>query len=201
MPSQIEDTYKNNVTSQLDRYNKLVIGYHGCERKFGENILLRKDDIHKSSQTYNWLGSGVYFWEDDPRRAWEWATNRRSSDGNKIQDPFVIGAIINLGRCLDLSTRNGLEITKNAYELLTAAIPESNLPKNKPAGKSDPYRMLRFLDCVVIDSVSKLFHLDTVRSPFLEGNELYPSSGFCDKSHIQIAVHNIKVIEGYFIPR
>lgn len=39
---------------------------------------------------------------------------------------------------------------------------------------------------------------DTVKGVFVEGEQAYPGSGFSDKTHIQIAVRNPKMIKGVF---
>jgi len=41
---------------------------------------------------------------------------------------------------------------------------------------------------------------DSVRGVFVEGNELYPTAGFRDKNHIQIAIKNPECIKGFFLP-
>ena len=41
---------------------------------------------------------------------------------------------------------------------------------------------------------------DSVRSAFIEGDELYPGSTFREKNHIQICVRNLACIKGYFWP-
>jgi hypothetical protein len=41
---------------------------------------------------------------------------------------------------------------------------------------------------------------ETVRGAFWEGGELYPTSGFGRKNHIQIAVRAPHCIKGYFRP-
>jgi len=75
-----------------------------------------------------------------------------------------------------------------------------SLPKNK-GGKN---LFKRELDCFLINSFvakqkedeSKSY--DSVRGVFFEGNELYPTSGFRDKDHIQIAIINPNCIKGFF---
>ncbi len=54
-----------------------VLGYHGCEKAVADAII-GSDTQHlaPSRQDYDWLGSGIYFWEADPRRALEWAAGR-----------------------------------------------------------------------------------------------------------------------------
>ena len=49
----------------------LVLGYHGCDREVGERILGGGGHLQPSENDYDWLGSGIYFWEDNPRRALE----------------------------------------------------------------------------------------------------------------------------------
>jgi hypothetical protein len=73
-----------------------------------------------------------------------------------------------------------------------------DLPKNK--GK------IRSLDRIVINSLCDLHTLgtsgpfQTVRGPFLEGSEVYPTSGILRESHIQIAVRDRACILGVFRP-
>ena len=41
-----------------------VTGYHGTTRRFAEKIL--RDDFVASVNEWDWLGHGVYFWQDAP---------------------------------------------------------------------------------------------------------------------------------------
>jgi hypothetical protein len=50
-----------------------VLGFHGCDQEVGEKILFGETNLEFSSNDYDWLGSGIYFWENDPNRAIEWA--------------------------------------------------------------------------------------------------------------------------------
>ena len=62
----------------------------------------------------------------------------------------------------------------------------------------------RPLDCLVIKMVHKLREesgleaYDSVYGIFVEGQELFPGSGFKAKSHAQIAIRNPECIAGYF---
>ncbi len=84
-----------------------VLGFHGCDQGIGEAILRgEKRHLKKSRNDYDWLGEGIYFWESNPRRAFEFARERAGGGKNSqgaIENPFVLGAIINMGRCLNLS--------------------------------------------------------------------------------------------------
>ena len=61
--------------------------------------------LNASANSWDWLGGGIYFWEQNPQRAFEYA--KEVADGQqynkiKIKLPFVLGAIIELGNCLNL---------------------------------------------------------------------------------------------------
>ena len=53
----------------------------------------------------------------------------------------------------------------------------------------------------VLNKMAGLPPYDSVRGVFWEGNELYPSAGFQEKNHIQIAIINPNCIKGFFLPR
>jgi hypothetical protein len=53
----------------------------------------------------DWLGTGIYFWENSARRALDWAKFAKEHPKftrTQVRHPFVVGAIIDLGNCLDL---------------------------------------------------------------------------------------------------
>jgi len=87
-----------------------VLGYHGCDKKVGEKALTGNDELIHSDKKFDWLGPGSYFWESDPQRAMEWAEWKR--DRGDYKEPFVIGAAIDLGNCLDLTSRDSLELLR-----------------------------------------------------------------------------------------
>ena len=53
--------------SRLD-YQRTVMGYHGCDKALAESVLLGRSELEISHNNYDWLGSGVYFWEYGPVR-------------------------------------------------------------------------------------------------------------------------------------
>lgn len=55
-----------------------VLGFHGCDKKVGEGILSGKIQHEFSENDYDWLGRGIYFWENDPYRAREWAIEQKN---------------------------------------------------------------------------------------------------------------------------
>lgn len=189
-----------------------VLGYHGCEKTLGEQAIAGKVDLLYSKKAFDWLGSGIYFWEGDPRRAMEWA-NAKVARGD-YKEPFVIGAVIDLGNCLDLLVRENLELVKDAANSFAEVQMTSGyvMPVNKSAPRDpSPDLVLRYLDCAVVNHLHSIIEgpdrpegiepFDTVRGLFGEGIELFPGSGFKDKTHSQIAVRNPDCIKGIFLPR
>ena len=84
-----------------------IVGFHGCDESVGEAILSGQvTHLAPSLNDYDWLGSGIYFWEANPERAYRFAHERaqggRNSRGS-IAKPFVLGATLNLKRCLNLA--------------------------------------------------------------------------------------------------
>jgi hypothetical protein len=181
-----------------------VLGYHGCDRGTGERLLLNQP-FRPSENSYDWLGSGIYFWEANPTRALEWARQRanRPFRGDKsTYDPFVVGAVIDPGFCLDLTSSSGIHAVQAAYENFQslAAASGARMPEN--IGGAD--YLLRNLDCAVINFLHRLRDrageqpFDTVRGVFVEGSRIYTNSGFREKTHIQICVRNSANIHGVF---
>lgn len=154
---------------------------------------------------HDWLGDGIYFWENDPARALQFSKERMRWKGIVDKEPKVIGAIIDLGLCLNLFEQPALNELAVAYEDLEFdfQIMEKNLPVN-----SEPGRIwARDLDCAVIDTLHVLREreglprYDSVRSSFQEGAAAFPGTEFRKKNHIQIAVRSTSCIKGYFLPR
>lgn len=80
----------------MDRFSKVVLGYHGCDRQFADGLIagaIPVEDWLPSQNPYDWLGHGIYFWEHGPRRALRWSKSRVK--------PGVVGAVIQLGKCLE----------------------------------------------------------------------------------------------------
>jgi hypothetical protein len=111
-----------------------VLGYHGCDRDTGERLLLNQP-FQPSENTYDWLGSGIYFWEANPDRALEWATDRADrilkKEGRKVE-PFVVGAVVDPGFCLDLISSNGIHAIEEAYASFQSVVSASGaqVPEN-----------------------------------------------------------------------
>lgn len=186
-------------------YPNLVIAYHGCDRRVRDEVVMGGNLI-RSENPYDWLGNGIYFWENDRQRAFEWALSLKEKE--RVDEPSVIGAVLDLGNCLNLLEREYVEILAHGYELLKRDAIRSGveIPRNLNIKNNNDW-LLRNLDCAVIEQIhmyNRMCNLppyDSVRSLFEEGEAVYPGSGFRRKTHIQICVINPNCIIGFFIPR
>lgn len=184
-------------------HTPIVVGYHGCDRDLGLRLVDGEEKIKAQDRRYHWLGSGVYFWEHDSERAFEWAQEKASR--GEIKHPFVIGAVIELGRCLDLSVRENVPLVKAAHDSLVAFYAKSGdpMPENKKAPR-DPRKdnVMRFLDCAVLNHLIEISDIkfDTVRGLFVEGGPVYEGAEIYEKTHAEIAVRNVDCIRGLFLP-
>ncbi|MDD5035369.1 MAG: hypothetical protein PHE55_11500 [Methylococcaceae bacterium] len=168
----------------------------------------RRIDLKVSENAYDWLGPGVYFWENNYERARQYAEEDKQRTDSTIKEPFVIGAVLDLGHCFDLLEQQGLDFLSFAYEEFKKSCEEQGeaLPSNKPFGPIDFDFKKRELDCAVIQTAHSLYkrlegtEFDSVRAAFFEGDELYPGAGFKMHNHIQIAVKD-SCIKGIFLPR
>jgi hypothetical protein len=174
-----------------------VLGYHGCSQAVA-NALLAGRPFKQSENDYDWLGHGVYFWEANPKRGVAFAKEALKRKNSKKR-PTVVGAVIDLGHCLDLTTEAGVDVLKAAHR--TSSMGLDLLGSPFPTNSTH----LRRLDCAVIEAAHTLAAhgddfppFDTVKGVFVEGDQAYPGSGFSDKTHIQIAVRNPKMIKGVF---
>ena len=59
--------------SLYSRRSNLVIGFHGCDQSVVEAVIAGKTELLASTNDYDWLGNGIYFWENNEERAWQWA--------------------------------------------------------------------------------------------------------------------------------
>lgn len=70
----------------------IVYGFHAIDRSAGLKILNQKDQFEPSSNEYDWLGPGIYFWENNLERARQYAEEDRRRSDTKIKDPIYEGA-------------------------------------------------------------------------------------------------------------
>lgn len=197
----------------------LIIGFHGCDEKTRDWLLTSPNEVKISRKKFDWLGNGMYFWENNFERALQWAKDKQKRGA--VSKPAVIGAVMQLNYCCDFLDSKFIDTLKHYYKLMVAAYESAEwpLPVNKDI-LSDIYKdkILRELDCAVIEfmhaeiqrqvkedltkqgySNHKIF--DSVRGVFTEGGPAFKGAGLFEKSHIQICIRNMNCIKGFFLPR
>ncbi len=173
----------------MDRFPRVILGYHGCDPSFAEGLIrgeIAVADWRPSQNSYDWIGHGIDFWEHAPARAGEWGGG-------------IVGAVIHLGVCLDLTDVSFTTPLARQYQDLRRlyAAEGKTLPVNR--GKR------RDRDCLVINRLLATtgehgVQFQTVRCPFLEGEKAFPGSAILRESHIQVAVRDKSCILGVFRP-
>jgi hypothetical protein len=121
---------------ELDQPDLVMFGFHGTRADIARKIL---DEQHMipSDHEYEWLGRGVYFWEDDPVRALQWA-----KDNFPGVEVSVIQARIRRGVCLNELTEAHRAIVKKAEELLLKEVArEGRSVSTNPLSSSRPSRL------------------------------------------------------------
>lgn len=190
-------------------YVRVVAGYHGCDASVADKLLAGDESFVKSTNEYDWLGEGVYFWEYGLQRALDWAQEAVARDAARppghrppVMAPAVIGAWIQLGHCFDLLDTEATRALSEFYPKWKYALETrgEKLPQNRRN------YLLRNRDCAVINTYLTVFAgltgkpYDTVRGCFIEGEEVYEGSAFTTKAHIQVAVRQPACILGVFRP-
>jgi hypothetical protein len=184
--------------------HQIVVGYHGCDAAVAARVVQGVEHLKVSTNDYDWLGHGIYFWEDSPARARKWAEEESRRPQGKIKVPAVVGAVINLGNCLNLVDSEALELVATAYQEYVTACRRSGV--NEAVNKGKHFH-LRNLDCAVFQTLHTLrrdsgfLPYDTIRGFFVEGCELYPGAGIRGQDHVQLCVRSTAQILGYFHPR
>ena len=179
-------------------YHRTVIGYHGTRLNTAQNIVLGNSTFVPSTNSDDWLGHGVYFWEYAPQRAWSWAQERYPGE-----DIAVLGSMIRLSNCFDLLDPDNVQALEVHYSQFSTDCAENNIeiPKN--------YRSKKRTDCAVFEYVYGVndqsdIKIDTCRAvfvPSMSASKARPwtSSGIFHGAHIQLCVRNVSCIQGVWM--
>jgi hypothetical protein len=189
------------------RFPRVVLGYHGCLEPLATELLTGARPIsawRPSDNNWDWLGTGIYFWEHAPTRARRWAEAKAARTAG-APSPAVVGAVIQLGDCFDLTDVSFTSTLADAYRDVAEEYRAAgmDLPMNRG---SDADLKRRELDCLVLNSQLLRFKdsgtpFGTVRGTFEEGPASFPGSKIRAESHTQIAVRSPANILGVFRPQ
>lgn len=161
-----------------------VLGYHGTTLEGAKQIFA--NGFRLSRNEWDWLGDGVYFFQDSPQRALEWAREHHGDNAG------VVGAEIRLVDCFDLQDPRWTRLYSGLYDQYTKYLKDANLPR--PKQTSGAHR----LDRDVINYsrgvlAEQGINIACVRCAFNEGSPVYPDSAIYDRSHVQIAVLDVNL--------
>ena len=95
----------------------LLLCFHGTDEKTAQNIFAGNAHLQASTNDYDWLGHGIYFWEYSPERAFQFAQEkfRWQKRSAKV---CVIGAIVDPGLCFNLLNASSHGFLETGYEAL-----------------------------------------------------------------------------------
>jgi hypothetical protein len=169
------------------RRNDSTFAHHGTTKELATEILAK--GFTPSKRESDWLGFGIYFWEDSPARALMWAEERYPS-----QAVCVVDAEVSLEKCLNLGDPEGVAKLRPFYRFYIAAlgVELASTLKSTASGNHQ-------LDCRVINYACERLKEDghpihVVRSPFIEGEPIFrgdqgvASSRLHEQTHVQLAV-------------
>lgn len=173
---------------------KVVVGYHGTTEAHAREIMNRAYPIHNRREV-DWLGDGLYFWQDAPHRALWWANRRVAYERGEYpergpQSPAVLQVEVDFTNALDFLDRTPAieRLLRAAHRLLASTSP------SMPANAVDRHA----LDCAVINVAVERQAMETgilhhcVRGIFISENPspYYPGSALLKEAHVQFSVRS-----------
>lgn len=158
-----------------------AIGYHGTSSSAAESIL--KEGFRISRNSYDWLGDGVYFFQEAPQRAWDWALQFHPDA------PAVVAAEIRIVDCIDLLDTGWASFMNEAYNsyLRLVNLAGEEIPEQAGGNHRLDREVMNYAVGVLGNRGTRVA---CARSAFAEGHPVYPNSAILDQSHVQIAVRD-----------
>lgn len=155
------------------------IGYHGTKRK-SANMIIQSGKIIPSTKVNEWLGCGVYFFEDDCMQAYNFAKKAR-----KYDDVVVIRSEIEAEKVFDLVQTKYMNIFRAVYDKINERINDGDFGNLK----------VGYNNGIIIEYICRYAKFDVVRHAFqvpatnkLRNTNIMPIQ-------IQLCVRNEKCIK------
>ena len=167
-----------------------LIGYHGTSKDAALTILA--EGFKVSANDYDWLGDGVYFFQDARLRAWEWAWKLYH------EEAAVIGAKIDFSDCMDLLDIGWAHFLAKAYDGFLGKLKETGLqiPRQTRGAHRLDREVINYAVAILSES-GRIIR--SVRAAFSEGAPVFSDSALFDRAHVQIAVRDPKLILEYWM--
>lgn len=163
-----------------------VEGWHGTTRETTKAVL-GGESLRPSRSRWDWLGDGVYFFQDSAERAWKWARERHAVEAS------VIRARIDLDGCLDLLQPRWFGVLEGLHDRVLSQLDVAGL--TPPAQRGLAHGMDRLVINYAVGALAgKGLHIRSVRAAFAEGEPAFPGSALFSLSHVQVAVRDPAVL-------
>ncbi|MFO8018535.1 MAG: hypothetical protein R6U96_07860 [Promethearchaeia archaeon] len=164
-----------------------VTGYHGYwEERFND---YESKKFHLSTHNGNWLGTGLYFFQDAPLYARGWAKfitrKKLTTEKNRIRFR-VMKANINLINCLCFCGKPAQSLFLRIREIYDHYLEKMNWTiENQEA--------YHYLDNSIVETICHLaydlgFEVKSVRGAFPAGKDIFYSGVLKDMTHIQFTL-------------
>ena len=171
----------------------IVRAYHGTTVTHADEFLgVPPAPLYISRNRHDWLGDGMYFWQDAPRHAWKWAIDQAPSRSDPR--PAVVGALLEFDESISIDL---LDFTWHADLVAASKALESSLtaagqpvPTNTRLGLRALDRRVLNLAVQILESSAPGRRIAMVRGVFEEGLQLYPGAELWALSHVQIALRD-----------
>lgn len=164
----------------------LVKAYHAGELEEIDSQIKQGFGIRHSRGQGNWLGEGVYFWENDPERAEEWQLRRNKGAimECEIDTRFLLNLLV--------KSEHTIEFYDRVRQLAENLAKTPNLRNQRDAQKFD-------LDYQVFRATQQYFQRDKglsgVRMAFFLGDSITLDGNIYENQHIQICLWDVTAIE------
>lgn len=181
------------------RVRRIVLAHHGTTAAVAQGVM-RGQALRESVNDYDWLGRGIYFWEESEARAWTWAVaqaERIAKVERRAPRPAVVCVRVDLSRCFDLADARFAALLPEFERSYNSFILAHDAPR--PTNSAG----LRRLDRAVIDHGLAVGDasgesFEVVRAPFVEGPAAFQGSELHLLSHVQLAVRDPRAILSVF---
>ena len=190
---------------------RTVRAYHGTTYTAALAVLSGQSPFHPSTKPDDWLGHGIYFFEESLALAVDWAFGRvaRNARQGLFDSPVVIAADIDLSHCLDLCSADHVANLRHIYQALPRPVRAQHAPilhtaAGHPVTVGDlPMSAAAWtfnstdttaIDALVRDLKQNGTPITSKRAAFVDGTQLYTNSYLFDRSQVQIAVLDQTVI-------
>ena len=159
-----------------------VKGFHGTSKQAANLII--QSGFRVSQNPYDWLGDGVYFFQDGLQHARGWAHEHHG------RNAAVIGAEILLDDCIDLLDMRWTRMMPIVYDQFLRNA--KSLGLILPTQTTGAHRLDREVINYAVGVLQEQgIAIRSVRASFWEGRPIYPDSAFYELGHIQIAVRDV----------